>query len=98
MINNSPMAAVGLGLLDLAAYLDPADQQLARRCHADQGTIGGQLQHGIWIGLAQLDELLGGKPQAAAVDQRQGDGPERLLRTQQPWTGRGGERRRCGAG
>ncbi len=56
--------------------------------HADQGTIGGQLQHGDGIGLAQLGELLGGEPQAAAVDERQGDGPERLLRVQQPRAGR----------
>ena len=46
----------------------------------------------------QLGELLGGKPQAAAVDQRQGDGPERLIRTQQPRVGRHRRGRRFGAG
>jgi len=33
LIDNAPVAAVGLGLLHLAAYLDPGDQQLARRVH-----------------------------------------------------------------
>ncbi|MCX5947260.1 MAG: hypothetical protein NTY67_03425 [Cyanobacteria bacterium] len=33
LIDNAPVAAAGLGLLHLAAYLDPGDQQLARRVH-----------------------------------------------------------------
>ena len=66
--------------------------------YAEQETMGGQLQHRAWISLKQLGELLGGQPQAAAVNERQGDGPERLLRAQQPRAGRGGERRRFWTG
>jgi len=66
--------------------------------HADQGAIGGQLQHRVGVGLTQLGELVGGEPQAAAVEERQGDRPKRLLRAQQPRASRLGGGRRLGTG
>ena len=58
-------------------------------------TGAGQLHHQIGVGLTQLGELVGVESQAAAVDERQGDRPKRLLRAQQPRASRLGGGRRC---
>jgi hypothetical protein len=39
--------------------------------HGDQRTIGGQFQHGVWVGRTELAELVRCKPQAGGESLRQ---------------------------
>ncbi|MCS5699573.1 hypothetical protein NZK32_11040 [Cyanobium sp. FGCU-52] len=57
LINNAPVAVVGLGLLHLAAWLNPKDDQLRRRLHSLR----------LWAAAASLGFLLLVPLQAMAV-------------------------------